>query len=105
MATEEPNLDDFVKLFSLYPEEQFYHLEPHPQPDPYHFLFRQVMQLLATRSAFVISMPRPFLEASRHYNGGNAATVKHFNNAENRYFFLSDLKDWVLLQKKRRKRP
>ncbi|MEG3638421.1 hypothetical protein [Magnetococcus sp. PR-3] len=104
MMTEEPHLEDFEKLFSLYPEEAFYNREPHPQPDPLQFLFRQVMQMLACRSAFVISMPRPFLEASNHYNNGSPATVKHFNNTENRNFFLSDLKEWLTLQKVQREK-
>ncbi|MEG3639843.1 hypothetical protein [Magnetococcus sp. PR-3] len=96
----QPELNDYQNLFKLYPDVEFWKLDSHlkGQADPYLFLFRQMMGLMEEESPFNRTLPITFRETAKRYMKGDPVTTKHFNGPENRYFLLSDLKDWLHLQ-------
>jgi hypothetical protein len=93
-----PNADDYLKLFGRY-DKDFgpAYLEPHDER--YRLLFEQVCQLLMQASDFNLSMPQEFRRTAQQWTRGEAATVQHMGDPQNRHFMLSDLYDYVHLRK------
>ncbi|WP_085441326.1 hypothetical protein [Magnetofaba australis] len=96
-TSHQATLDAYLKLFELYPDVEFWQTKPQKGSDAYEFLFRQVMEMMARHSTFNTSLPLPFRETAKRYVAGDAVTLKHFRDSDNRNFLLSDLKDWLRL--------
>ena len=62
-------------------------------------LFDQICRLLTQPSAFNLSLPAQFRTTAFRYLEGDAHTVAHMTNVENRHFMLSDLFDYIHLVK------
>jgi len=96
LSTEQPELDDYLKLFQLYEGKLDFTVKGTRGGD-YSFIFEQVMRLLLKPSAFNRTLPEPFISVSERYAFSDAATVAHFRYNENKQFFLSDLYDSLIL--------
>lgn len=92
-----PTLRDYDHLFALYEGLPKVYLEP--DDDRYTLLFEQVLRMLVRPSDFNEQIPRPFRITARNYLAGDTQTVRHMSYPENRHFMLSDLYDFVMLQK------
>ncbi|OSM06234.1 hypothetical protein [Magnetofaba australis] len=91
-----PNAKDYLALFDLYPEVEFWLTKSGRSGDPYLLLFRQVMSLLTQSSQLNLDMPRSFRDAAMRYAEEDWVTRRHFSEPNNRHILLSDLKDWLL---------
>lgn len=91
--------DAYVELFRLYGEDlpQAY---LRPGDERYRLLFDQVCRLLVQETPFNHAMPQPFRWTAKRYLAGDEATLKHMMDADNRNFMLSDLADYVELQRR-----
>ncbi len=93
-----PTLDDYVRLFEAYGDDiSAIYLKPNDTR--YEFLFEQAARLLSRPSAFNDTIPKPFRVTAKNYLAGDEKTVRHMGYPENRHFMLSDLYDFVMLQK------
>jgi hypothetical protein len=92
-----PSLRDYVQLFALYDGLPQVYLEP--DDNRYTLLFEQAMRLLARPSEFNDRIPLPFRVSARNYLAGEPQTLRHLGYPENRHFLLSDLYDFVMLQR------
>jgi len=98
-----PNLEDYVRLFEAYGDDiSAVYLKPNDTR--YELLFEQAARLLINPSPFNNSLPAPFRITAQNYLSGDEKTVRHMNYPENRHFMLSDLYDYVMLQKARKSR-
>jgi hypothetical protein len=93
-----PDADDYLKLFGRY-DKDFGAAYLEPQDERYRLLFEQVCQLLLQASDFNLSMPQEFRRTARQWTGGEAVTILHMGDPQNRHFMLSDLFDYVHLRK------
>lgn len=96
MSTEQPELNDYLKLFQLYEGKLNFTVKGTKGGD-YSFIFEQVMRLLLRPSEFNSSLPEPFISVAERYAFSDAATTAHFRYNENKQFFLSDLYDSLML--------
>jgi len=107
MSQSMPELDDYLRLFAIYEKDLGSIYQESADEDPYNLLFEQVTKLLIRPSAFNLSLPEPFRNTAHRYRRGDAPTLQHFADADNRHFMLCDLHDLVMLkgglQKKREK--
>ncbi len=103
MSRELPELEDYVRLFSVYGKDlgTIYTHEDNKQQgksDPYAFLFEQLIKLLIKPSSFNLSLPKSFRIAAHRYHRGDKASLKHLQNVDNRNFLLCDLHDFIMLK-------
>lgn len=96
MSTEQPELNDYLKLFQLYEGKLDFTVKGTKGGD-YSFIFEQVMRLLLRPSPFNNTLPEPFISVAERYAFNDAATVAHFRYNENRQFLLSDLYDSLMI--------
>lgn len=96
MSTEQPELNDYLKLFQLYAGKLDFTVKGTKGGD-YSFIFEQVMRLLLKPSAFNSTLPEPFISVAERYAFSDAATAAHFRYNENKQFFLSDLYDSLMV--------
>lgn len=96
MSIEQPELNDYLKLFQLYEGKLDFTVKGTKGGD-YSFIFEQVMRLLLKPSPFNSSLPEPFIGVAERYAFNETATVAHFRYNENKQFFLSDLYDSLLM--------
>nr|CRH04580.1 conserved protein of unknown function [Candidatus Magnetococcus massalia] len=102
---EHPGLEDYLELYGRYPKVEFWQLNHNPKqgPDPYLFLFRQLVGMMAEGSRFNQSLPSGFTETAKRYVAKDPVTLKHFKGSDNRYFLLSDLRDWLRMEKRKQR--
>lgn len=93
-----PDLKDYLALFTLY-QEDLGTAYLGPPDDRYRLLFDQVCRLLVQPSPFNLRLPDPFRQTAHRYLAGDPDTVAHMTNPENRNFMLSDLFDFIELQR------
>lgn len=96
LSKEQPELNDYLKLFQLYEGKLDFTIKGTKGGD-YSFIFEQVMRLLLKPSAFNNTLPDPFLSVAERYAFNDEATVAHFSYNENKQFFLSDLYDSLMI--------
>lgn len=51
-------------------------------------------------SPFNLDMPQEFRRTAQHWLAGDAATLRHMGDVQNRHFMLSDLYDYVHLARR-----
>jgi len=96
LSTEQPELNDYLKLFQLYEGKLDFTVKGTKGGD-YSFIFEQVMRLLLRPSAFNSTLPEPFISVAERYAFSDATTLSHFRYNENKQFFLSDLYDSLMM--------
>jgi hypothetical protein len=96
LSTEQPELDDYLKLFRLYEGKLDFTIKGTKDGD-YSFIFEQVMRLLLKPSPFNRTLPEPFISVAERYAFGDEATLAHFRYNENKQFFLSDVYDSIMI--------
>ncbi|MBI1195007.1 MAG: hypothetical protein GC138_04085 [Gammaproteobacteria bacterium] len=98
MSGQQPDLDDYLRLFERYGRDlgSIYQLEG--DEDPYAFLFEQIILLLIANSPFNMSLPELFRTSAHRYHRGELDTVAHLSDPDNRHFMLCDLHDLVMLK-------
>jgi hypothetical protein len=96
LSTEQPELNDYLKLFQLYEGKLDFTIKGTKDGD-YSFIFEQVARLLLKSSSFNETLPEPFISVAERYAFNDAATVAHFRYNENRHFFLSDVYDSLMI--------
>lgn len=105
-----PSADDYLRLFERWhallredvgPEQgrDFGDAYKATEDERYRLLFEQVCQLLIAPSPFNLAMPQEFRRTARQWMEGDAATLAHMGDVQNRHFMLSDLYDYVHLCK------
>jgi hypothetical protein len=87
-----PDSDDYLALFGRY-KEDFGDVYMDPEDERFRLLFDQICRLLTQPSAFNLSLPARFRTTAFRYLEGDAHTLAHMTNVENRHFMLSDLFD------------
>ena len=92
-----PNAQHYLDLFKTYGHD-FGPAYLEPEDERYRLLFDQVCHLLARPSSFNLSMPQEFRVSARRYLAGDATTIAHLRDPQNRHFMLSDLYDYVHLR-------
>jgi len=97
-----PTLDDYDKLFSLYGKNLNFNKEDSNDWD-LSLIFEQIIRLLIIKSDFNRNIPRPFIFIAKKYESAEPAINKHFQYKENHKFFLSDLYDFIQIQKFKKK--
>ncbi|MFO7593925.1 MAG: hypothetical protein R6X15_07795 [Pseudomonadota bacterium] len=98
MSKEQPELNDYLKLFELYEGKLDFSIKETKVGD-YSFIFEQIIRLLLKSSPFNDSLPETFISVAVRYTSGDAATAEHFRYNDNKQFFLSDLHDSLELYK------
>ncbi len=99
-----PDLDDYLELFSRYGEKvKTLYLEP--EDERYRLLFEQVCRLLMKTSRFNAGLPPQFRQTARNYVEGEERTVAHMRQPDRQHFMLSDIYDFVELQRLQRDMP
>jgi len=107
---DSPDADDYLRLFEHWhammredvgPEQgrDFGDVYKGSQDERYRLLFEHVCQLLIQVSRFNLAMPQEFGRTARQWVDGDAATLRHMGDVQNRHFMLSDLYDYVHLSK------
>ena len=94
----QPDSDDYLALFGRY-KEDFGDVYMDPEDERFRLLFDQICRMLTQPSAFNLSLPAQFRTTAFRYLDGDAQTVAHMTNVENRHFMLSDLFDYIHLVK------
>jgi len=94
---DKPEAQDYLKLFEAYGKD-FGPAYLEPEDERYRLLFDQVCRLLAQPSSFNLGMPQEFRRSAQRYLAGDARTVAHLRDPQNRHFMLSDLYDYVHLR-------
>lgn len=95
----QPTLDDYLALFRLYGGDLgSIYLEP--ADERYRLLFDQVCRLLIRPSEFNLDLPPPFRRTAELYLAGDETTLATMRDPENRQFMLSDLSDYLDLQRR-----
>lgn len=87
-----PDFAEYFSLFRLYGGDlsQAYLA---PDDDRYRLLFDQLCHLLLKPSPLNLRLPQPFRTTAERYLAGDAATLAHMQDPQNRHFMLSDLYD------------
>ena len=90
------NLDSYLRLFAPY-EAQMREFSGRDGPYGARFalLFRQVVRLLVLPTDFNHRLPKLYLTLAERYLANDHDTVRHFSYEDNRYFFLSELLEWL----------
>ncbi len=110
LAGASPNADDYLRLFERWQAmlredvgaeqgRDFGDVYKGADDERYRLLFEQICQLLLLASPFNLAMPQEFRRTARQWVEGDAATLKHMGDVQNRHFMLSDLYDYVHLSK------
>jgi hypothetical protein len=105
-----PNADDYLRQFERWhamlredvgPSQgrDFGDVYKGTDDERYRLLFEQICHLLTQASAFNLAMPQEFRRTARQWTEGDAATLRHMGDVQNRHFMLSDLYDFVHLSK------
>lgn len=94
-----PDLEDYLELFRLYGGD-LSDAYLAPQDERYRLLFDQLCRLLTKQSLFNLEIPHPFRLTAQRYLAGDEATRREMGRPENRNFMLSDLSDFIQLQKR-----
>ncbi len=97
-----PDLDDYLRLFALY--RDILPTIEGPHGNRLELLFGRVAGMLVQSSPFNATLPVTFREVAQRWHRGEPETRAHFDYDENRYFFLSDLQDYLQLQALRNRR-
>lgn len=58
-------------------------------------LFRQITRLLVQPANINRRLPKLYLSLAERYLSNDHDTVRHFSYEDNRYFFLSELLEWL----------
>lgn len=94
-----PDVQDYLDLFALYGGDLAkIYLEP--ADDRYRFLFEQICRLLVQPSAFNRQIPPPFVATARSYLAGDVGTLAKLGDPEVRHFMMSDLFDYIDLERR-----
>lgn len=99
MPTKVPDLKDYADLFRLYGDD-LHKAYLQPDDDRYRLLFDQLCRLLAQGSVFNLSLPQPFRITAQRYLAGDAAVVAQMSDPQNRHFMVSDVVDYIDLQRR-----
>jgi hypothetical protein len=110
LAPTPPDADDYLRLFARWhtmlredvgPDDgrDFGDVYKGSDDERYRLLFEQVCHLLTLASPFNLGMPQEFRRTARQWLDGDAATLRHMGDVQNRHFMLSDLYDYVHLSK------
>jgi hypothetical protein len=109
-SSRSPTADDYLRLFERWhallredvgPEagRDFGDAYKATEDERFRLLFEQICQLLIAPSAFNLAMPQAFRRTAQQWVDGDAATLAHMGNVQNRHFMLSDLYDYVHLSR------
>lgn len=96
MSAASPTATDYLQLFERYGKD-FGPAYLAPEDERYRLLFDQICRLLVAPSSFNQAMPQEFRQAAKRYLAGEASTLAHLRDPQNRHFMLSDLHDYVHL--------
>jgi len=107
---DNPHADDYLRLFERWQAmlredvgpaqgRDFGDVYKGTEDERYRLLFEQVCHLLMQASPFNLAMPQEFRRTARQWLDGDAATLRHMGDVQNRHFMLSDLYDYVHLSK------
>ena len=110
MAHNFPAADDYLRLFARWqvmvredvgPTEgrDFGDVYKGTDDERYRLLFEHICRLLVQRSAYNLAIPHGFRRTAQQWIDGDPATLKHMGDVQNRHFMLSDLYDWVYLNR------
>ena len=91
-----PDLDDYLRLFTLYRDLLREVEDPHG--NRLELLFGKVAAMLVDHSPMNKGLPTTFCEVAQRWRRGESETRAHFSHDDNRFFFLSDLHDYLRLQ-------
>ncbi|TVZ38810.1 hypothetical protein P886_3192 [Alteromonadaceae bacterium 2753L.S.0a.02] len=98
MSRSLPELEDYVRLFHIYGKDLGSIYKDESEQDPYMLLFEQAINMLIKPSPFNLSLPELFRTTAHRYHRGDADTLAHLGNTDNRHFMLCDLHDLVMLR-------
>lgn len=89
-------LNSYLRLFRPYEQQmkQFTGRDGEYGPR-FALLFRQVIRLLVEPADINQRLPKHYTALAERYLSKDSATVRHFSYEENRYYFLSELLDWL----------
>jgi len=107
---DSPHAEDYLRLFERWQAmlredvgpaqgRDFGDVYKGTEDERYRLLFEQVCHLLMQASPFNLAMPQEFRRTARQWLDGDAATLRHMGDVQNRHFMLSDLYDYVHLSK------
>ena len=100
-----PDAGDYLALFGRY-KEDFGDIYMAAEDERFRLLFDQICRMLTQPSTFNLTLPEQFRATAFRYLDGDAHTVAHMRNIENRHFMLSDLFDYIhLVRTDPRSRP
>ncbi len=94
-----PTLTDYTTLFDAYGDRLSTAYMETGQ-DRYRLLFEQICHMLIQQSRFNQTLPQPFCRTARDYLSGVPEVVAHMSSDEPRNFMLSDLYDYISLQRR-----
>jgi len=103
MSQDNPDLADYVACFAPY-GDQLQGLYFNVGDDSFRDLFLSLCPLLIQESPFNLEMPQPFRWTAQRFLAGEAATLAHLDQAENRNAYLSDLHDYIELRRRAARR-
>lgn len=101
---------DYLRLFDRWQDEVRADIGPQQGRDfgdvykgtddeRYRLLFEQVCRMLVQPCAFNLALPHGFRRTAQRWIDGDPATLHHMGDVQNRHFMLSDLHDWVYLNR------
>ena len=98
------DLDSYLRLFRPY-EAQLREFNGEAGRDGeygarFALLFRQVARLLVLPADFNHRLPKLYPTLAERYLSNHYDTVRHFSYEENRYFFLTELLEWLKIHER-----
>ncbi len=101
---QEVDLEDYLKLFHRYEEQlRDFGGREREYGGRFALLFRQVARLLVKEGGINRLLPRMYIEVAQRYLERNPDTVRHFAYEDNRHFFLSELREWLVVRERGRR--
>lgn len=97
MSKRAPELEDYLRIFDMYPADLSAIYKDEGSTDHYALLFEQLMHMLVRQSRYNSSLPLEFVLTAQRYVRGESETMEHLGDMDNRHFMLCDLYDFIML--------
>lgn len=92
-------LDGYLALFAPYDTQlSDFEVREREYGGRFALLFRQVARRLVQDLPVNTLMPRMYVTVAQRYLEQDKDTVSHFSYEDNRHFFLSELREWLLIR-------
>ena len=98
---ENIDCEDYLEMFGRYgiTSSDIYMEKDDGTKDRLFELFDRITDMLGWDCPYNNTLPGEFVAVARRYNAGDKLSVLHFDDPDNRLFFLSDLYDLAHLCK------